>query len=779
MGSEKLRRELTAILSADVEGDSPLLGGDKEGTLRTLNVYKELIGGLLQRYRGRAAGPAGNRVLAEFASTVDAVHCAIAIQKELKSRNTGLPENRRMEFRIGINLGEVIGEGKDIYGGGVDIAGHISSLAEPGSICITGAAYDHIQNKLPLVYEYLGEKDLKDIAGPVPVYRIRMEAKASISRVSKWKEAGLKYWRQTPTVLKALGTLVITLNAGWQLYSRVLSPADVAPPQKVLSSSSEKSSTAPKSDVNSKEKMAFPLPDKPSIAVLPFANMSDDKEQEYFSDGMTEDLITDLSKISGLFVIARNSTFTYKGKPVKVKQVAAELGVRYVLEGSVRRAGEQVRINAQLIEATTGHHLWAERYDGNMRDVFALQDKICQKIVSALAVKLTGSEKELAAQKGTRNVPAYDAFLRGYGHYLRFTPEDSAKAVTSLKKAIELDPNYERAYAALSAVYYDATMNSGVRKGLGVPWHEALARSIQYLQRAPKDPLTHGVKSRMHVFRRQHQEAISEMEQALALDPNDPACHLHMGNALTMAGRPKEAAEFLKRGMRLDPHSPSRYLANLGMASFCMGELEEAMALFEKAMRLNPENAPSWARWLASFYGLLGRDQEARAALEMNKKVWGDRPFSLRIFMYYRPFKDRAVADRYAEGLLKAGISGKLNDYLPAFKENQLNGEEIRRLLFDSTITGFDWNWLTEIRQQWWMDNKKNGEFTWRGPAPIFSDTGKNRIEGDAFCSQYQKSFGGVEFCGTVFRYPAGTPEGKDQYFWCSDFGFSTFSLVK
>ncbi len=764
MSPEKCKPRLTAILSAEVKGYSRLMGEGEEGTLRTLGDYKELIGGLLQRYRGRAVGPAGDRVLAEFASVVDAVQWAIEIQKELRTRNANLPENRKMEFRIGINLGEVFEDGKDIHGEGIDIAVHMSSLAEAGSICITGAVYDQVQNKLPLAYEYLGEQNVKNIAGLVRVYRVRMEPKALVSRVSKWKETGLKYWRQTPTVLKALATLVIALNAAWQLYSRVLNPGEVAPPQKVISSSSEKPSTTP----------AFSLPDKPSIAVLPFVNLSGDKEQEYFSDGMTEDLITDLSKISGLFVIARNSTFTYKGKTMKVKQVAEELGVRYVLEGSIRRAGEQVRINAQLIDGTTGHHLWAERYDGNMRDVFALQDKITRNIVSALAVKLTGSEKELVAQKGTRNVAAYDAFLRGYGHYLRFTPEDSTKAVASFKKAIELDPNYGRAYAALSAVYYDATISSAVLKGLGVSWHEALARSIQYLQKAPKDPITHYVKSRMYVLRRQHQEAISEMEGALALDSNDPACHLHMGYVLSMAGRPKDGVEFLKRAMRLDPHSPSRYLANLGVAYFCMGELEEAVGLFEKATRLNPESAPSWARWLASFYGLLGRDQEARAALEANKKVWGNRPFSLRIFMYYRPFKDRAVADRYAQGLLKAGISEKLSDYLPAFKENQLSGEEIKKLLFGSTITG-----IGEDGQPWWLDRQRNGEFTSRGPGLTSSDNGKSRIEGDMLCSQYQKSFGGVEFSGTVFRYPAGTPERKDEYFWCSDFGFSTFSLMK
>jgi tetratricopeptide (TPR) repeat protein len=414
-----------------------------------------------------------------------------------------------------------------------------------------------------------------------------------------------------------------------------------------------------------------------------------------------------------------------------------------------------------------------------MRDVFALQDKITQKIVAALAVKLTGSEKELVVQKGTNNTEAYDAFLRGWVHYLRFTPNDFTKAVASLKKAVELDPNYGRAYAALSLVYWDATLFTGLLEGLGVSWHEARARSIQYLQKAPKDPITYMIKGGMYVVRRQHQEGISIMERGLALDPNNPACHLRMGLALNMSGRQKEAIEYANRGMRLDPHNPSRYLFVLGRVHFCMGELEEAAGFFEKAVRLNPESAPSWSCWIAACYGLLGRDQEARAAIETNPavKAWGFIPGSLRIIMHHHPFKDRAVADRYAEGLLKAGISAKLTDYLPAFQENQLNGEEIKRLLFGSTTTGFAWNWPSRTGQQWWMETKKNGEFTRRGPD--YSDTGKSRIEGDMICWQYQKSFGGVEIRGTVFRNPAGTPKGKDEYFWCSDFGYSTFSLVK
>ncbi|MBU1208274.1 MAG: tetratricopeptide repeat protein [Proteobacteria bacterium] len=537
MNSEKVKRKLVAILSADVKGYSRLMSVDEEATVRMLNTYKQAMGDLIRQYGGRVVDAPGDNLLAEFASVVDAVKCAVEIQEEIKDKNKELPEDRRMEFRIGINLGDVVEEGEKIFGDGVNIVARVEGLAEP-----------------------------------VRVYRVLMEP-GMISRGAGAKKVHPRPWRRAAL---SLGVVLIVIGAAvtvWHLYLRP---------------------TPPPAEVASQEKMAFPLPDKPSIAVLPFANLSKDPDQEYFIDGMTDGLITDLSKISGVFVIARTSTFTYKGKDVKVKQVAEELGVRYVLEGSVRRAGEQVRINAQLIDAKKGHHLWAERYDGSIEDIFALQDRITQKIVSALAVKLTGSEKELIAKKGTDNVAAYDAFLRGWGYYLRLTPEDFAKAAASFKRAIELDPNYGRAYAALSAVYWDASLMPALLKGLGVSWYEARARTIQYLEKATEDPIAHSVKSQRYLWRRQHQEAILEMERALALDPNDPVSLYNRGNALTYAGRPQEAIEFLKRGMRLDPHNPSRYLAGLGRAHFCMGELEEAVGLYEKAMRLNPKNAP-WA----------------------------------------------------------------------------------------------------------------------------------------------------------------------------------------
>ena len=759
MTPEEFKRKLTAILSADVKGYSHLMGEDEETTLRTLNTYKEVMGSLIQQHRGRVVGTAGDSLLAEFASVVDAVQCAVEIQQVLRAKNAVVPENRRMEFRIGINLGDVIEEGDTIYGDGVNIAARLEGLAEAGGICISETAYQQIENKLPLRYDYLGEHEVKNIAKPVRVYRARIEPEAAPSKLGKEKKPVGKRLSRAASVIVIIAVVVIAVAL--ILYQFVLR------------------SSPSKTEIASKEKMAFPLPDKPSIAVLPFVNMSDDAKQEYFSDGITEDLITDLSKVSGVVVIARNSTFTYKGKPVKVKQVAEELGVRYVLEGSVRRAGDEVRINAQLVDALTGHHLWAERYDGKIDKIFSLQDQITKKIVSALAVKLTGSEKELGGQKGTDNAAAYDEFLRGWGHYLRFTPEDFSKAVTSFEKAIELDPNYGRAYAALALVHWTGGTNPSLLRGLGIVLEEARLRSGEYLQKAMKQPtsIAYDVSSQMYLYRRQHKEAISELERALFLDPNDPSCLASMGWTLIMAGRPKEAIEYINRGMRLDPHNPSRYLALLGMAHFCLGKLQEAASLSEKALRLNPENVGMGFQ-VAAFYGLLGRDQEARATLATVRKKGRIPPLDF-YYMLFLPFRDRAVADRYVEGLLKAGVPpGNMSGgYLHAFKGNQLTGEEVRTLLFGSTITGILFmRGLNGTR--WWIDWKKNVECIWHAVITSDSDRGNSRIEGDMICTQYQKNWWGLENCATVFRNPSGTPETKDEYFFAHDIGFRTFSQV-
>ena len=708
MTTERVKRKLSAIFSADVEGYSRLMEDDEVATVRTLEEYREVIADLIHQHKGRVVDSPGDNLLAEFGSVVDAVQCAVEVQQILKAKNAELPENRRMKFRIGINLGDVIEEKDRIYGDGVNIASRVEGLAEGGGICISGTVYEHIMNKLALGYEDLGEHSVKNIAKPIRVYRVPMEP-----RVVKEKKAGMKGWQWA--AVGAVLLLILGAVGIWNFYFRhpSVEPASV-------------------------ERMAFPLPDKPSIAVLPFVNMSEDREQEFFCDGITEDIITALSKTSKMFVIARNSTFSYKGKAVKVNQVAEELGVRYVLEGSVRKAGDRVRITAQLIDALTGHHLWAEHYDRNMKDIFALQDEVTMKILTALQVKLTASEQEQFARKDTDDITAKQAFLQGSEHYLRLTPYDFAKAYSYYKKAIELDPVYWRAYAGIAALYWKGSQLGELYRGLDVSYLQARLRPRQYLEMAMKDPtsLAHLVASEMNLLRRQYEEAIVEAKQAIALDPNDPSCHESFGWTLIMAGRPEEAVDFVKKLMRLDPHNPARYLYLLGLAHFAMGQLEEAVTSIEKASRLNPNHLGIEAT-LAAAYAHLGLDQRARTALDNYRKGWF-APLTLRELMYFYPFKDSEVADRFADGLLKAGLPGKPSGYYKISEKNRLTGKDLREL-----VLGTD-------RSKYW-------------------------IEGDMLCTKKWKLLSG---CYPVFRNPEGTPERNDEYLLIHGAGFLAFNTI-
>jgi TolB-like protein/class 3 adenylate cyclase len=421
MTAEKFKRKLTAILSADVKGYSRLMGTDEEATLRTLQEYKEVMASSIQHHRGRIVGTAGDSVLAEFASVVDAVQCAVEIQQVLRAKNDLLPEDRRMDFRMGINLGDVIEEGDTIYGDGVNIAARLEGMAEAGGICISESAYQQIKNKLPLRYDYLGEHEVKNIAEPVRVYRAQVEPEAASSKLSRQKKPVGK--RLSKAALAIIAVVVIV--GAVILYQFVLRPSH------------------PKMEVASKEKMAFPLPDKPSIAVLPFVNMSEDPKQEFLCDGITESIITALSRVPRLFVIARDSTFTYKGKPVKVKQVSEELGVQYVLEGSVQRSGDRVRITAQLIDALTGNHLWAESYDRDLKDIFALQDEITMKVLTATAGKLTREDQILSAGKyfkGKQGLDCYLKIMEGEKYRAGFNIEDNRMARRIAEEAIALCP---------------------------------------------------------------------------------------------------------------------------------------------------------------------------------------------------------------------------------------------------------------------------------------------------------------------------------------------------
>ncbi|MEE9192792.1 MAG: tetratricopeptide repeat protein [Candidatus Aerophobetes bacterium] len=583
MATQDFRRKLTAILSADVKGYSRLMGEDEGATVRTITAYREVIGSIVQKHRGRVVDSPGDNILAEFASVMDAVRSAVEIQEELKTRNAELPEERKMEFRIGVNLGDLIHEEERIYGDGVNVAARVESLAEAGGICVSGTVFDHIENKLPLGYEYLGERSVKNITKPVRVYKVLMEPGA---------------------VGKVIG----------------------------------------------EEKMAFSLPEKPSLAVLPFDNLSGDSSQDYFGDGITENIITALSTVSNLFVIARNSSFTYKGKPVRVQQVAEELGVRYVLEGSVQRSGDRVRITAQLIDALKGHHLWAENYDRNLKDIFTLQDEVTKEIITALQVKLTRGEQARLEAKGTDNLKAYLKFMQAREYIVEDNIEGNASGRQLAEEAIALDSEYGAAYRLLGLTHFHDTWLGSSKSP-----KQSLAKAIELVQKAIEldDGYSHSVLGFLLSQIRQYDKAIAEAERGVALNPNSADSHAWLGLTLFLSGRYQEAIPEFEKAIRLNPIPPGWYLHNLGLAYFCTGRHEEGIKECEKAVRQKPDSL--YARLeLAAVYGLSGRDEEARAeateVLRMNPK------FSLEELEKRLAHKNQEDKERYIGALRKAGL---------------------------------------------------------------------------------------------------------------------------
>ncbi len=556
MVTQDFKRKLTAIFTADVEGYSRLMREDEEATVRTITSYRAVMTKLIQQYRGRVVDSPGDNILAEFTSVVDAVNCAVEIQRELAERNADLPDNRKMVFRIGVNLGDVIQEGERIYGDGVNIAARVEGLAEGGGICISGTVYDAIEAKLGLEYEYLGEQEVKNIDRPVRVYRVLSFPGAAAHRVIKAKKAVERKWLNVALAVTAILVVGIAALGIWNFSLR---------------------STPPTEELVSDKKLAFPLPDKPSLAVLPFDNMSGDPNQDYFSDGITESIITELSKLSNLFVIARNSTFTYKGKPVKVQQVAEELGVRYVLEGSVQRSGDRVRITAQLIDAQTGKHLWAENYDRKFGDIFALQDDINDHVAMALQVKLTEGEMARIRRGQTDNPQAYDYYLRGLETYRSFTKENNDQARKLYEKTVELDPNYALGWCSIGWTYY--------REGR-FGWTDTPTKSLALAEELGHKALTldesmseaYALLSVVYMARRQHDKAVAYGEKTIALAPNFASNLATVAIPYLYSGKPEVAAELVQTAMRHSPYYPAWYLPVLGIAYRITGQYEEAIA---------------------------------------------------------------------------------------------------------------------------------------------------------------------------------------------------------
>src|SRR5467141_2001594 len=589
MAEARVQRRLAAILAADVAGYSRLMGVDEEGTLAAL---KELRRGLadpkIKEHPGRIVKTTGDGLLVEFASVVDAVRCAVEVQHEMAERNAGVPEERRIQFRIGINLGDIIKDGRDIYGDGVNVAARLEALAEPGGICVNRVVRDQVRDKLDFAFEDAGEQRVKNIARPLRVYHVR--------------------------------------------------PGQVA---------DEEMSAA---------QSPLALPDKPSLAVLPFTNMSGDPEQEFVSDGIAEDVITALSHYPSLFVIARNSTFTYKGRAVDVKQVGRELGVRYVLEGSVRKAGNRIRVTAQLIEAGTSNHIWAERYDRDLADIFAVQDELTEALTTALAPAIADAELRRAMRKPPGSLDAWAAYQRGLWHLGKATADDDATAEKFFKQAIDLDPTFGGGYSALAlyqlqaaAIYQKLDLPSAQRSA------EALARRAVALDGA--DAESRSCLGWALQARGEADGALAEIERALSMSPNLAIAHGQRGATLIFAGRPREGLTALETCIRLDPRDP--YLAvrllHVACGLFFCSEYEASIEASKRLIRSYPD-FPMIYRWFAAALGQAGRTAEAKEALA---KAVSRAPAAFDMYVrtrapWFRP-EDHA---HLVKGLRKAGWKG-------------------------------------------------------------------------------------------------------------------------
>jgi adenylate cyclase len=580
MDDPHTERKLAAILAADVAGFSRLMGEDEERTLRDLRSHiVEVFEPRIAAHRGRIVKRTGDGLLVDFASAVEAVRCAVAIQSGMAERNRTIPEGSRIDFRIGINLGDVMLEGDDIYGDGVNIAARLESIADPGGIYVSRVVRDSVRDKLDVVLEDLGEHSVKNIAKPVRVFRIGGAAP----------------------------------------------PRQAAPPA---------------------------MPEKPSVAVLPFDNMSGDAEQEYFSDGMTEDLITDLSKVSGLFVIARNSSFAYKGKATKVQEIGHALGVKFVLEGSIRKAGNRVRITAQLIDAETGGHLWADRFDRELTDIFATQDEVVEKIVAALAVKLTRGEVQRLRRRDTNNVEAYEFWWRARELLGRGTREAVAQARAMHKRAIAIDPNFAAPYAGLALAAVGDYASAWVADPAGaLKEAEGLARRAIELN--DQEPVGYMALGGVLLWQRRHDIAIAEAKRAVELDPNYAQAYAFIGMGLMYAGRAAESLEYFATAMRLDPHFSNMLLHLVAQAHFSLGAYETATGYLLDRIARNPSTDAS-RMLLAACYGHLGRTEDARAMWSDLLKVNPD--FSLDQRARVLPYKNPEDFDRIVEGLAKAGL---------------------------------------------------------------------------------------------------------------------------
>jgi len=622
---QKTIRKLRAILSADVKGYSLLMADNEAQTIQTLKAYRQIMFDLIVQHSGRVIDSPGDNLLAEFGSAVDAIDSAVYIQQRLKKENEGFADDQKLQFRIGINIGDVVQDEDRIYGSGVNIAARIEGLADPGGICISRNTYDHIKDKLNFGYEYLGDHEVKNIKHPVRVYKLLMADEDAGKLIGDVPKPVARKWIWATAVL----AVIVIISVVWQAYQNM---------------------TEPDFEPASVEKMAYPLPDKPSIAVLAFDNMSGDPKQEYFSDGLSEEIITALSKSSQIFVIARNSSFTYKGKPVKVQQIAEELGVRYVLEGSVRKDTDRVRITAQLIDAVKGIHLWAERYDRDLKDIFALQDEITMKIITALQVKLTEGEQARMWSKKYYNLDILLKRMEGLSNWRKGTKEGHIRHSQLAQEVIDMAPELSYGYLALGWHYWYLSR-------VGKSPRENIKKAFELTQKAislnESDAVSHGTLGSIYLAMRQYEKAIAVGKRAIELDPNGAAVHGLLGLTLSYAGRPDEAIVYLNKGIRLNPFPPYWYFWNLSRCYILKGQYEEALTATKKAIHRAPNN-PFNHLYLAIVYALLDRKEKADAAVKKALELMPS--LSVEFISKILSFKNQADIKLFVDAMRKAGF---------------------------------------------------------------------------------------------------------------------------
>jgi len=743
-----VEHRLTTILAADVVGYSTLMEHDEAGTHERLKVRrKELFEPEIARHHGRIFKTMGDGMLAEFGSVVHAVECAVSLQRGLAERNADVAEDQRIEMRIGINLGEVIVEGDDRFGEGVNIAARLEQLADPGGICVSGKVAKEVEKKLAFGFEPMGEQQVKNIAEPVLAFRVRLDG-VPTRQPLRMKPSSFRY-------VAAVGAAMILLVGGtvaWFMLRTPVTDAIIAAEPAVTDG-------------------------KPSLVVLPFDNLSDDKEQGYLADGITDDLTTGLARVPGLFVISRNAAFTFRGKTAQPGQIAKELGVHYILEGSTRRVGEEFRINAQLIDARTGGHLWAERFDGKWAEVFALQDKVVENVAGALKLRLVTGEGKAQIAGSTSNPAAYEAFLRGLEFEHRNTPADIAVAVTYYEQALALDPNFGRAIAELAWAYWNTDDQRVAALG---HWEENNAKLYKFLAAAAKHPSPNYYQINAQILTRERKsdEAVASLQKAVALDPSDPGTYEGLSQALIFNGRPKEGRTYLDEAMRIAPTGLSSltgwryYLA--GLAAFGEDRFEDAAAELEK---IDLRSADPWAK----FYGLqvliaasghLGRGAWiAKSNFEAVLKDMGEGPYNMLQTQRYFVFKNEADIKRLLDGLGKAGVPELPHDDDLKSKD-RLKGADISSLIYGRELRGRSLKpEIAGYRQAMSADGTISTAIgSW------WLNTGRNWVQGDFICSAYPKD---LTNCGAIFRNPSGTFEQKNEYFGVYQRNRFEFSVIK